>query len=420
MSKARETFDHADYEHAIACANAIFALDANSLDALLLRGHVDQNLHRFYEAEAAARRLVAERGNPFDYALLGDALLEQGKLEDALPAYQNSLDLRPDLHSYARAGYARWLIGDVDGAIKSMECALGASSPADPESLAWTATRLATFQYQAGNRDVAGQLLDRALAAKPENAHALLLRGRILMTEGDAPEAVTALRTSAEVNPIAEPQWTLAEALREAGQTDEAAEIEQTLLESGEQTDPRTLALFLATRNEKPDLAVRLAGNELRERQDIFSHDAFAWALSAAGRSDEAIHHLDRALAEGTEDGRLFFHAAVINQRTGHLTEAREWADEAAKLSHTLLPSERQQLFDLEQKLTATLPTDANAEAGETRTKKTSHENPYTPRCHIAGSHHPDGRSASLQSHGCSAHHARSGRKYDGRLRVRR
>ena len=49
----------------------------------LLRGHVLHQLHRFQEAEQIARRLTAKRQFVLDYGLLGDVLMEQGRLTEA-------------------------------------------------------------------------------------------------------------------------------------------------------------------------------------------------------------------------------------------------------------------------------------------------------------------------------------------------
>ena len=81
-----------------------------------------------------ARRLVQQRGLSFDYGLLGDALMEQGKLGDAVEAYQRMMNLKPDLRAYARAAHMRWLKGDLEGAIEAMQLAVSAASPSDAES----------------------------------------------------------------------------------------------------------------------------------------------------------------------------------------------------------------------------------------------------------------------------------------------
>ena len=86
---------------------------------------------------------------------------------------------------------------------------------------------------------------------------------------------------------------------------------------------------------------------EFDSRSDVFTHDAFAWSLAAAGNLDEAHSEMHRALAEGTEDGRLFFHAAIIASRAGHTADAKRWLRKASGLSHLLLPSERNELQNL-------------------------------------------------------------------------
>ena len=139
------------------------AADSKSPAALLLRGHVLISFHRFAEAEAIARELVAQRTLPFDYGLLGDALVEQGRLAEAVSAYQRMVDLRPDLQSYSRVAYMRWLKGDLDGAIEVARLAAGAASPLDPESASWSLTRLGLYYFQAGSLADAKAACDAAL-----------------------------------------------------------------------------------------------------------------------------------------------------------------------------------------------------------------------------------------------------------------
>jgi tetratricopeptide (TPR) repeat protein len=305
-----------------------------------------QNLHRFNESEALARRLVQQRGLSFDYGLLGDALMEKGRLNDAVEAYQRMMNLKPDLRAYARAAHMRWLKGDLAGAIEAMQFAVGAASPLDAESAAWVNTRLACYQFQAGRFEEAEQRCAFALSLQTNYPPALLLKGRMLLAKDESREAVDPLQNAARLNPLPEYQWVLAEALRAAGREEEASRIEAQLRQHGASGDPRTLALFLSTRHESPETALRLARAELDSRSDVFTHDALAWSLAAAGKLSEAHSEMQRALAEGTEDGRLFFHAAVIASKTGHTADTDRWLRKANELSHLLLPSERNQLHN--------------------------------------------------------------------------
>jgi tetratricopeptide (TPR) repeat protein len=361
VAKARESFDPGFYKLAESCALAIEQRVPQSPDALLLRGHVLHSLHRFKDAEVLARQLVETRGLSFDFGLLGDVLMEQGKLKDAVDAYQHMIDLKPELHAYARIAHLRWLKGDVDGAIEAMKLAVGSASPQDAESAAWVNTRLALYELQTGQFQIADRVCATALSFQPNYAPALLLRGRMLLARNRNVEAADVLKTAAKINPLPEYQWTLAEALRAADRPSDAIAVEKQLRESGAAADPRTLALYLATRCESASIALDLARAELNSRGDIFTHDAFAWSLAAAGRFSEAQPEMDLALAEGTEDGRLFFHAAMIAARNGHEAEARRWLEKASSLVQLLLPSERDQLQTLSARLASNAPEPGRA-----------------------------------------------------------
>jgi tetratricopeptide (TPR) repeat protein len=344
VAKARASCDQGFYKLAEQSAVALEEVDPKSSEAKLLRGHVLSCFHRFVEAEAVARELVKERTLPFDYGLLGDTLMEQGRLDDAIAAYQQMVDLRPDLQSYSRVAYLRWLKGDLEGAIEAARLAKSAVSPLDPESASWSLTRLGNYQFQAGSLGEAKAACDAALRYSPDYPAALLLQSRILLAAGRAALAVAPIQRATHKNPLSEFRWALADTLRAAGRADEAAKVEAALKGTGAQDDPRTFSLFLATRGEQVELAVELAQRELQSRADVFTHDALAWALAAAGRPEEAWPHMEKALAEGTEEARLFTHAGLLAAKLGRMAEAETWLRKARSLERMLLPSEQQQL----------------------------------------------------------------------------
>jgi Flp pilus assembly protein TadD len=152
---------------------------------------------------------------------------------------------------------------------------------------------------------------------------------------------VVEFQRAAKLNPLPEYQWALEDALNVKS---------QIVVRSGAE-DPRTLSLYLATRHEDVDRAVKLAQQELTNRADIFTHDALAWALAAAGRVTEAQQHIDQALSEGTSDARLYFHAGVISALNNDNKQAKRWLDKAAAMKQTLFPSERELLDQWRQKI---------------------------------------------------------------------
>ena len=340
IERARTTFDPGYYKLAENCAVCLETLSPGNPSALLLRGHALDSLHRFSEAEAIARQLVSVRGLYLDYEILGDALMEQGKMSEAIAAYQSMMDLKPGPEAYSRAAHMRWLTGDLDGAIEMM--GLAARGAGGGEPAAWAETRLAVYLMQAGNLKLALGACHEALSLQPNYAPALLAKSRILLAQGHVDDAVAILRTAARLNPLPDYQWTLAEALRAARLSEEVEVTETQIAERGAETDPRTAALFLATRQLLPDIALTLARKEFENRQDAYTRDTLAWTLYAAGHFAEAQQMMKQALAVGTNDARFFLHAALIAAKCGDKREARSYCRRATSIQQMLLPTERE------------------------------------------------------------------------------
>jgi len=346
VARARESRDAGYYRLAEQVAACMDSTASDAPESLLLRGHALHNLHRFSEAETLARRLVEQRGLWFDFALLGDVLIERGALNEAVDAYQVVVDQRPGPQAYARIAQLRWLRGDLDGALEMMTTAVRSTSLRTPESAAWVRVRLALLLMQIDELSAADAVLDRTLVLQPGYPPALHAAGRLRLAQNRIRDAIPLLQRAVQVDPLPEFRWTLYEALRVAGQDSAANTQKLELRRRGEIEDRRTFALFLATLGDEPETALRLALQELDLRGDVFTLDAVAWALSGAGRNEEALKYSRRALAEGTQDARLYFHAGVITARTGDSTRALELMARAVAIQHMLLPSEQQQLTE--------------------------------------------------------------------------
>lgn len=344
VAKARATQDSGFYKLAELTAAAWENACGPSLDLQLLRGHVAHNLHRFAQAEALARELVAQRQNPLDYALLSDALMEQGKLDEAVAACQSLVNLRPGPEALTRIAHLRWLFGDLNGAVQAMQDALRATHVRDAETRAWIHARLAHYALLQNRPAEALVQAEAALSLAPDHPLALAEKGRALYGSGEYKTAAVALKKAAELNPIPENQWWLADTLAILGEDAEGKAVEVALRKRGAGADPRSLALFLATRGEDLDRAVRLVSEELNTRADVFTHDAYAFALLRAGRRDEADAEFKRALDQPTRDPRLCLHAGLWAEAAGDREEAQRAFLRAKGMAAALTPSEQQLL----------------------------------------------------------------------------
>ncbi len=344
IAKARLSYDPGYYKLGEQCALCIRSKNDDDPDALLLQGHILQSLHKFKDAEPIARKLVMIRNQAFDYGLLGDMLMEQGRLTEAVTAYQKMIDLKPDLQSYTRVAHMRWLKGDLDGSIEVMRMAVTSGNPRDAEPTAWAYTRLGIYELQAGDTEIARKSAEIAFQFAPNYAAALLLRGRILLAQGKAEEAIESLQHAATLTRLPEYEWTLADALRKAGHSQTAEEVERCLIRDGAMNDPRTFSLYLATRGQQVQKALHLAQDELNTRADVFTIDALAWALNANGRVPEALEYSKKALTEGTQDARLFYHAGRIALAAGDYPDAERSFTFSDRIKQMLMPSERDDL----------------------------------------------------------------------------
>jgi tetratricopeptide (TPR) repeat protein len=334
VRKARESADPGFYLNADACAEIALDLDPENKLALNLRGLVYLNDHRFEQARALAERLVAkDADDPMAYGTLSDALLELGRYDEASAAAQKMIDLKPNLPSYGRAAYLQWLRGEHKAARESMRLAIDSGRDRrDAEPEAWTLVQAGMMFWQAGDYEGADAGFDKALEWVSEYPAALVGKGRVALGRGDAKRAAELLGRAFEQSPLVETAWLLGDARAAAGDEKGAAEAYAAVEREGS-ADPRTLALFLATKNKDAARALTLAEQERKVRGDIYTDDVLAWSLYRAGRVAEAKVAIERACRLGTLDARLLYHRGAILIASGEVSAGRKLVKRALELN---------------------------------------------------------------------------------------
>ena len=63
---------------------------------------------------------------------------------------------------------------------------------------------------------------------------------------------------------------------------------------------------------KSPVKALDLAKREIARRHDVYTRDAYAWALAAAGDADAASTEIKKAVELGVKDPLILSHAAAI------------------------------------------------------------------------------------------------------------
>lgn len=79
----------------------------------------------------------------------------------------------------------------------------------------------------------------------------------------------------------------------------------------------------------------------MNTRADVFTMDTLAWAFKANGRLAEAREYSKKALSEGTQDARLFYHAGCIALAADDSVEAGRMLALSVQIKQMLMPSER-------------------------------------------------------------------------------
>jgi len=321
--RARETADTAFYGRAEDAITRSLELAPENFEARKVRAWVLLGKHEFRQALQLAQALNKQM--PDDllvYGFLTDANIELGNYKEAEEACQWMLDLRPgNVPAFTRAAYLRELFGDTEGAIELMAKAYDRTSPLEVEDRAWILTQLGHLEWMAGRNDAAERALQEALRLFPDYHYALANLAKVRSVQKRYAEAADLLKRRYEAAPHPENLFAFAEALERAGRRDAAkspfAEFEAKALResSGWDNANRELVFYYVNHARKPAEALKIAEMEFARRQDVYTLDAYAWALYASNRHREALEHMERALAVGVKDPEMLSRAVIIKSK---------------------------------------------------------------------------------------------------------
>ena len=241
------------------------------------------------------RTIAVTGANPIAQYMLGLALADRGRTDEAMTRYAESLRLRPD-YAHAHTSLGRLLLdrGRLDDAVAHLSAALRS----DPED-AFAHDALAHVFVQQGRYDEAIAHYVQALRFEPDVPAIHIGYGAALAARGRLKEATAEYAAALRVRPDdAEAHDNLANALAAQGRVDEAlAEYAAALrLRPDFAAAHLNLALFLAERGRFAD-AIEHYRAALRIRpDDARAHADLGNALAADGKLDEAILEYTEAL----------------------------------------------------------------------------------------------------------------------------
>ena len=342
MQRARETSDDQDYVRAEQTARASLALRTQRNDAasvVLASALLAQ--HRFIEARDVARSLVVQSPEVDAYrALLGETSLELGDYAAARAAFgslggvaRRSLSIAPRL--------ARWaeIRGDTTAAREIMRDAVEAADERRDlprEQAAWFHLRLADLYLRQGRERGAERELRDGLAINPADHRLLAAMARLAAVRQDWREAIRYGDSAIAITLDPATLGLVSDAHAALGDTAKAAEY-VAAMEVAVGQEPgayhRAWSLFLLDHGRRVPEVLAAAQAELAGRRDIHGYDLVAWALYKSGRAAEAREPMRLAMAQGTQDAMLHYHAGMIALASGDPVSARDHLERALAIA---------------------------------------------------------------------------------------
>lgn len=380
--------------------------------ACIFAGHT---LHRLFTAAALRQWRLLAVGTPASLILIvfcntawfgvrsvdrsrqawivGSALAQDGRLDDAVEQFERALAIEPDnrrtLTDLGGMLLRRRSDGDISRAAAAFQRALSAN-PRDVQALLGLGMVHILRDGPAGY-DQARSLFDAALRIAPDHAPALVYVGDLLLRENKLDQAIATLQEAISRDPsYAAGRVTLARAYDAAGRPEAAAEqyaealrlnpdepychyrFGALLLADGDlhaavahlrhatRTDPSLARAWYLLGNAllqfgKQDEAMSAFEQAVTHQPDLAdARNNLAVILAHKGQIEGAISHLQRALQAAPDDAEVRTNLAAMLRRQ------RRWAEAIALVEDglTRMPDSADLALDLAWML-ATCPVDS-------------------------------------------------------------
>src|SRR5581483_4495784 len=264
-------------------------------------------------------------GEGYAYGILGDALMGLGRYDEAADAYARAAAGTPDdITTLGRLALLATVRGRTDDADSLWRRAVGAAQhDTVPEHLAWAHAQRGTLLFTLGRLDDAAVEYAASLDAFPGYVHALAGLGRVAAAREDWDAAIEAYARAVERVPLPEYVIALGDVYEAAGdparaqqQYDLVAAIQQLYAANGVNLDLQ-IALFNADHDRDLAATVQRARQAFAEQPSLQAADVLAWCELKAGDAAAAREAIERALATGTRDPLVLFHAGMIYRAAG-------------------------------------------------------------------------------------------------------
>ncbi len=339
LQKLRESADGGYLERASKIVNRMLEKDGGNFTALRFQNEIDLQRHDF---RAVAQRAASmARYDPSDagtWGNLGDAYMDLGEYGLAGDAYRRMFSLRPNIASYNRLAYWRFVTGNGPAAIALMREAVDAGD-AVPENTAWCWAELGDMYFKLGKLPEAASAYTSALDLFPALHRAYAGLARVEASLGHKENAIKEYQRAQSIVPLVDYAAALEDLYAAQGRVTEASRERQlidTIKDLGKVANEKTnrnLALILADHNRDLGFALSLMEVEIPIRGDVYTYDALSWVLLKNNRLPEAVAASAKAVKLGTPEPLFYYHASKIAAAVGDMAAARQYSARLALLN---------------------------------------------------------------------------------------
>ena len=345
MRRARATGDYQDVLRSEAAARkSLGNRGAHNTRARQALAASLLSEHRFGDALGIAQELSERDASSAAFrASVGEIQMELGHYDDARASFASVAGNTSDLSVAPRL--ARWmeLEGHPDSAYRLMNASLLAvidRRDVPAEQKAWFWLRIGDLQLRRGMMDEAANDYQRGLAAHPDDYRLLTAIAKLEGARHRWQKAIDYGERAVAVSFDPATLGVMSDAYAALGDSAKASEYAHAMeIAVSKQATAyhREWSLFLLNHGLRVADVLAKTREELKTRQDIYGYDALAWALHASGRDAEAHEAMRHALALGTQDAMLFYHAAAIDRALGEHDVASAELERARTLNPYLV-----------------------------------------------------------------------------------
>ena len=231
--------------------------------------------------------------------------IAQAYLQNAVHEADSNWDMSREADAWFHFKYGSLLanVGKVGDARDQFQIAVD-TNPGDFKSMG----ALAKLAASSGDLNSAKQWAEKSIAICPSVEVASLLED-IASSNADREAAA---RDATLVDKIFHPEMYR---FLETGQAQTSAKPH---------THDRLYAMYCADHKKNLPDALIAAQKDLKARQDIYAYDAIAWVLHQMGKDRNALPYSQKALARGTRDAKMLYHAGLIDASLGRSKDARK------------------------------------------------------------------------------------------------